>query len=268
MIDRGRHNLLGIMINAVDYEAATSMIMHAAKDRRPFATSALAVHGVMTGYLDREHRYRLNRLQLVTPDGQPVRWALNWIHRVKLTDRVYGPNLTLEVCRKASEHGLPIFLYGSRDETLQSLSGNLVKKVPGLKIAGMRQSRFRQMSSDEKRAMIEEIRTSGARIVLVGLGCPRQEVWAYECAQELSMPVLAVGAAFDFHGGTRAQAPAALQKRGLEWLFRLCCEPRRLWRRYLILNPYYLWLVFCQMSGIRRFDPGEETAPSQELRFG
>lgn len=268
MIHAGKHNLLGILVDVVDYEAATSLVISAAQEGRPFASSALAVHGVMTGYLDRDHQYRLNQLQLVVPDGQPVRWALNWIHRTGLADRVYGPNLTLDVCRSAAEAGLPIYLYGSKPEVLKRLSENLVQKFPTLKIAGAQPSLFRATGPEEKARIVGEIRASGAKITLVGLGCPRQEVWAYEYCQALSMPVLAVGAAFDFHAGNLAQAPSFLQRRGLEWAFRLCIEPRRLWRRYLFLNPYYLYLVFCQLTGLRRFDPESGTAPKQELSYG
>ena len=108
MIDNGRHNLLGVRINAVDYEAAVAKIIDAAKERRPFGVSALAVHGVMTGVLDTEHRHRLNQLELIVPDGQPVRWGLNLLHKARLKDRVYGPNLMLKTCEAAAQAGVPI----------------------------------------------------------------------------------------------------------------------------------------------------------------
>src|SRR5438270_12426836 len=121
MIDRGKHNLLGILIDAVDYDGAVERIMRAARDHRGAAISALAVHGVLTGVLDPVHRYRLNHFDLIVPDGQPVRWALNWLHRVRLRERVYGPRLMLEVCRRAAADGLPIFLYGSTADVLTPL---------------------------------------------------------------------------------------------------------------------------------------------------
>src|SRR5580692_1135155 len=108
----GKKNVIGILIDAVDYEAALDFIFRAARERRGAAVSALAVHGVMTGVLDREHKFRLNHFDLLVPDGQPVRWVLNLLHGAKLPDRVYGPNLTLKVCARAAKEGLPVYFYG------------------------------------------------------------------------------------------------------------------------------------------------------------
>lgn len=263
-----KKNLLGIKIDATDYEGAVSQIIAAAKAQQPFAVSALAVHGVMTGVLDPEQQQRLNGLDLIVPDGQPVRWALNLLHRAALRDRVYGPTLTLKVCERAAQEGLSIYLYGSKADVLDRLAINLQRQFPGLKIAGMQPSRFRQVSREEQKQIAAEIRSSGAAITFVGLGCPRQEVWAYENRELLSMPLLAVGAAFDFHAGTLSQAPPTMQKYGLEWLYRLWCEPRRLWRRYMFLNPAYLTLVLMQMTGIRKYSTATQEAALPELRYG
>lgn len=268
MIDHGKYNVLGIDINAVDYQAAVANIMDAAHHHRAMAISALAVHGVMTGVQDPEHQYRLNQFQLIVPDGQPVRWALRWLHGVRLPERVYGPTLMLRVCQQAAQEGIPVYLYGSKNEVLEKLVENLKERIPTLTIAGFQPSLFRCTTAQEKQQVVEKIRNSGAQITFVGLGCPRQEVWAYEYHQELSMPVLAVGAAFDFHAGTLKQAPAWMQKRGLEWLFRLVMEPRRLWRRYLFLNPVYLWLLFLQMLGVRKFNASASQPPKQPILYG
>ncbi|MBI2824609.1 MAG: WecB/TagA/CpsF family glycosyltransferase [Planctomycetia bacterium] len=268
MIDRDRHNILGVRVNAIDYEATVQRIVEAAKARRPLAVSALAVHGLMTGVLDAAHRYRLNRLDLLVPDGQPVRWALNALHHAGLRDRVYGPTLMLKTCQRAADEGVPIFLFGGTDDLLSALAERLRARFPKLKIAGCRASRFRRLSAEERQQLVEEIRASGARITFVGLGCPRQEVWAYELREALSMPILAVGAAFNFHAGQLAQAPAFLQRRGLEWLFRLVHEPCRLWKRYLFLNPLYATLVFLQALGLRSFDPYDAAPPTQDLSHG
>lgn len=268
MIDHGKKNLLGIDVDAIDYQAAVAKIMKAAKEQRRFTVSALAVHGVMTGVLDSEHGYRLNRFDLLVPDGQPVRWALNFLYQTGLSDRVYGPTLTLKVCEEASKEGLPIYLYGSRLEVLEQLAHNLTSQFPGLQIAGYQPSRFRQLSLEEKQEVVQTIRQSGAALVLVGLGCPRQEIWIYEHREHLSMPMLAVGAAFDFHAGTLAQAPTLLQDAGLEWFYRLCAEPKRLWKRYIYLNPLYLYFLFLQFMHIRKFTPELEMRPSHELRYG
>jgi N-acetylglucosaminyldiphosphoundecaprenol N-acetyl-beta-D-mannosaminyltransferase len=268
MIDLGKKSILGIQVDAVDYEAAVARIIAAARDNRPVAVSALAVHGIMTGVLDPTQRYRLNHFDLIVPDGQPVRWALNWLHGAQLVDRVYGPTLMLRVCEQVVQAGLSIYLYGSRPEVINALSQSLQARFPDLVIAGAQPSRFRRISAMEKTVLIADILDSGAAITFVGLGCPRQEVWAYEYHEALSMPVLAVGAAFDFYAGTLPQAPDFLQRSGLEWLYRLMQEPARLWKRYLLLNPLYVMLLVLQKLKFVHFDPMKSTRPTQELRYG
>lgn len=249
MIDRGKKNLLGILIDAVDYEAAVARIMTAARDGQGLTVSALAVHGIMTGVLSPEHRYRLNHLDLITPDGQPVRWALNLLHSAALEDRVYGPTLTVQVMKACAREGVPIYLYGTTEAMLETLRKTLSSQISDLQIAGSEPSRFGPISPQERVAIARRIRDSRAKVTFVGLGCPRQEIWAYEFRDLLSMPVLAVGAAFPFIAGFLPQAPGWMQSRGLEWAFRLAAEPRRLWKRYLLLNPLYLALVALQLCG-------------------
>lgn len=267
MTDLGKFNLLGIQINAIDYEAAVEKIIDAAYQQQPLAVSALAVHGVMTGVLDPEHGYRLNHLDLVVPDGQPVRWGLNWLYRCNLKDRVYGPTLMLKICDRAAQDGLPIFLYGSTPTVLDHLTTNLQQQFPTLQIAGQQASKFRQLSLHEQKQIASDIRHSGAKIIFVGLGCPRQEVWAYENRNLLNMPTMAVGAAFDFHAGLLPQAPTWMQKRGLEWLFRLKQEPQRLFWRYLHLNPLYLYLLALQIIKLRSY-PMPSAQPQSPLGYG
>lgn len=268
MIDNGKREVLGVGVNIIDYEAAVDRIVRAAQERRSLTVTALAVHGVMTGALDTTHRYRLNQLDLVVPDGQPVRWALNWLYKAGLTDRVYGPNLMLYTCEAAAKHGLPVFIYGSKQSVLDALQANLKARFPALEIVAAVPSRFRQLSADEKDEVAAMIRDSGAAITFVGLGCPRQETWAYEYREVLPMPVLAIGAAFDFHAGTLPQAPPWMQRNGLEWFFRLVQEPARLWKRYLYLNPYYLTLLFLQATGLRRLKAADGIPPTDEMRYG
>lgn len=268
MIDHGKVNLLGIGISAVDYEAAVSRIVSAAKERRAFGVSALAVHGVMTGVLDRQQCYRLNQLELVVPDGQPVRWAMNWLHRTGLPERVYGPNLMLKVCEACADQQLPIFLFGGNAAMLDKLEARLTERFPQLRITGKRPSKFRRLSVQERAELMQDIQQSGAQVTLVGIGCPRQEVWAYEFKEELAMPVLAVGAAFAFHAGELSQAPAWLQARGLEWLYRLTREPLRLWKRYVLLNPAYLGLLALQATRVLTLKPSRGQQPQEPLIYG
>lgn len=252
MIDYGVHPVLGVRIAAVDYDCAVEKIVAHAKEGESYAVTALAVHGVMTGFLDSVHQRRLNGLDLVVPDGQPVRWGLSLLHKISLPDRVYGPELTLRLMSAAAEEQLPVFLYGSTEKTIKLLAERLCEKYPGLIIAGMEPSKFRRLTAIEQQEVVAQIKASGAKMVLVGLGCPRQETWVYEYRNKLAMPLIAVGAAFDFHAGLLPQAPAWMQRRGLEWLFRLIQEPKRLWRRYLFLNPLYLFNLFAERLGMKR----------------
>jgi N-acetylglucosaminyldiphosphoundecaprenol N-acetyl-beta-D-mannosaminyltransferase len=255
------------MISPVNYEGAVDLIFRAAAEKRGMAVSALAVHGLMTGVLSREHKYRLNHFDVLAPDGQPVRWALNWLHRSGLSDRVYGPNLTIRICARAEAEGLPVFFYGSTTETLSSLRQSLALKFPRLKIAGMEASKFRRLALEEEAVLAERLKASGARILFVGLGCPRQEIFAYELRDAFGIPVVAVGAAFPFLAGSIPQAPPWVQRAGLEWLFRLLSEPRRLWKRYVFLNPAYLVLLALQLSKLVRFAT-EGRSPTSAERFG
>ena len=251
----------------MDTEAAVEAVMRAAKERRALTVSCSAVHSVMEGALDPSHRYRLNALDLVLPDGQPVRWALGWKHGIRLPNRIYGPDFMLALCARAAKEGVPIFLYGSGREILERLSSNLLARFSGLIIAGARPSAFRTLSEAEQAAIAAEIRASGAGIVFAGLGCPRQEIWAYENAPLIRLPLIAVGAAFDFHAGVLPQAPPWMQRSGTEWLFRLAHEPRRLWKRYLYLNPLYLFFLAGELLGVARFGSGSQSRP-KPVRIG
>jgi N-acetylglucosaminyldiphosphoundecaprenol N-acetyl-beta-D-mannosaminyltransferase len=268
VLDRGKRSIAGVNIDVVDYEAVVQSVIAAAQKREALTVTALAVHGVMTGNLDAEQRYRLNRMDFATPDGQGVRWALRILHGERLPSRVSGPELMHHVCREASMKGLPIHLFGSRAEVLKSLERSLKEAFPHIEIAGATCSRFRRLELAENEALVRSIRESGARIVFVGLGCPRQEVWAFENSEALGMPVLAVGAAFDFHSGRVPRAPRWMQEAGLEWFFRLSREPRRLWRRYLLLNSVFCWKVACQAMGRGVVADSDGKPPTEQLRFG
>jgi N-acetylglucosaminyldiphosphoundecaprenol N-acetyl-beta-D-mannosaminyltransferase len=267
MPNLGKKNILGIMIDAVDYEAAVAFVFQCVRQKRGAMVSALAVHGVMTGVLDPAHKFRLNHFDLLVPDGQPVRWVMNWLYGTKLRERVYGPELMLKICDKAAKDATPIYLYGSTELVVTSLRESLARMFPRINIVGSEPSAFRKLSVDEKSALQRRIRSTGASIVFVGLGCPRQEIFAYELRDSLSAPVLAVGAAFPLLAGILPQAPPWMQRLGLEWLFRLLAEPRRLWRRYLLLNPAYLVLVALQRFGLRHFSP-QGQSPANELLVG
>jgi N-acetylglucosaminyldiphosphoundecaprenol N-acetyl-beta-D-mannosaminyltransferase len=267
VISHGKRNILGILVDALDYEAAVKRIVQAANEHRRFAMSTASVHVVMEGVLNQEQRFRLNHLDLLTPDGQPVRWALNILHGVGLADRVCGPKLMPRLCEKAEKENLAVYFYGNTPDVLSALRASLERRFPRLRIAGMEPSKFRKLSRDERDRVARRIRESGASLVFVGLGCPRQDVWAYEYRQPLSLPIVAVGGAFGVMAGKVRGAPEWMQERGLEWLFRLYSEPRRLWRRYLLLNPIYTLLIALQATGLVRFGVTGQR-PANELLYG
>jgi exopolysaccharide biosynthesis WecB/TagA/CpsF family protein len=250
-----KRNVLGVLVDATTCDEAAEAVLAAARARRPFILSALAVHGVMTGAQDPDHAARLNTFDLVTPDGQPVRWALNWLYGAGLRDRVYGPALTLRILERAAAERLPVYLYGSTDDTLQRLVHSLEQRIPGLIVAGSEPSKFRSARPKEDLEIARRIEQSGARIVLVGLGCPRQELFAYAMRPLLPMPAVAVGAAFDYHAGVLPHPPEWMQARGLEWMWRLAHEPERLWRRYLLLNPAFAARLAAQLLRVWRATP-------------
>ncbi|MDQ3808758.1 MAG: WecB/TagA/CpsF family glycosyltransferase [Chloroflexota bacterium] len=246
-----RYPVAGVLASATTYADATEHIVRAARDRRSLLVAATSVHGVTVAARDAHFRQELNTFDLITPDGQPIRWGLNLLHGAGLTDRVYGPTLMLRVCQAAAREGLSVYFYGSTPAVLERLAQRLASRLPGLRIAGFRSPPFRPSTAAEEAADAAAIRESGAHIVFVGLGCPRQERWAYRQRRALAMPIVCVGAAFDFHAGTLRQAPAWMQRRGLEWAFRLAMEPRRLWRRYGQAVPLYLFLLSRQYIATR-----------------
>ena len=240
-------SLFNIDYAIVDYDLAAKTIVQMAALRRSFGVSALAVHGLVTAVKDCRVGDAVRSIDMVVPDGQPVRWALNIFHQAGLQDRVYGPTLTLHVLKMANEMGLSVFLYGSTKQTLDLLTKFIQENYPSLRLAGTHVDRFRDATRDEDREDILKINQSGAQIVLVGRGCPRQEIWVADHLGKVNAAMMAVGAAFDFHAGTLRQAPHWMQKCGLEWFFRLLMEPRRLWKRYLMTNSYFIWLCFREL---------------------
>ena len=178
---------------------------------------------------------------LAVPDGQPLVWALRLLGHKQAT-RVYGPDLMERFCAHAATTGTPIYLYGGRsEEALDMLKTRLRERFPGLRITGGWSPPFRPLTAEEQERVVAEIDASAAKVVWVGTGQPKQELWMSEMRPRLAAPLLmGVGAAFDFHAGIISQAPAWMQRNGLEWLYRLSREPRRLWRRYASQNPRFV----------------------------
>jgi exopolysaccharide biosynthesis WecB/TagA/CpsF family protein len=239
-----KYPLFGVGVTATNYEEAVNLGIHAAQKGISAIITALAVHALITAKKDDNLRKQVNSFNIVVPDGQPVRWALNSLFRTRLTDRVYGPELMLRLCKRASELGIGIYLYGSYKTVVENLRSNLEASFPSLKIMGCEPSFFRPLTLEEDKLLIDRINNSGAAFLFLGLGCPLQEMFAYEHRHAIKAVQVCVGAAFDFHAGNKTMAPKWMQRNGLEWLYRLGQEPRRLWRRYLVTNSSFV-ISFC-----------------------
>lgn len=234
-------SIFGIDYTVTTYADATDRILEAAEARRSYGVSALAVHGLMEAVGDESFKTQVNSIDLVTPDGQPVRWAMNAIHGCELEERVYGPDLTWWVIEAAANRNIGIFLFGSTEETCALFKEEIERRFPQATVH-VQADRFRDATAEEDTADIKRINDSGAGVVLVGRGCPRQEKWVADHQGKVNAAMLAVGAAFDYGAGTLAPPPAWMQRYGMQWLFRLGQEPGRLWKRYLVTNTKFLAL--------------------------
>lgn len=230
--------ILGVRFHATRYEQATNLVMRWALRGESRTVYCSNTHSVIEAQDDARFQEILNAADLNTSDGVPIVWALR--REGVGAERVYGPDLTLHVLRAAAERGVPVAFYGSTPETLDLLREMLPAIAPGLDLRAMISPPFRPISDEEDEAFTRELVESGAKIVFVGLGCPRQERWCHAHRGRISAPMLAVGAAFDFHAGKVRQAPAWIQRVGMEWAFRLAMEPRRLWRRYTRVVPRFM----------------------------
>jgi N-acetylglucosaminyldiphosphoundecaprenol N-acetyl-beta-D-mannosaminyltransferase len=248
-MDRYRY-ILGTRVDVTDYGEACDRIQAWAQARQSAYLVAANVHVVMTAYLNPPFQTVVNQAALVTADGMPLVWGLGWLG-VPHPQRVYGPDLMLAWCERAAQTGLPIYLYGGTEAGLIRLVTHLEQRFPGLVVAGHHAPPFRPLSPAEEAQDRQRIHQSGARVVLVGLGCPKQEEWMHRQAGQLPAVMLGVGAAFSFFSGEVSQAPRWLMGLGLEWLYRLIQEPGRLWRRYLVNNPLFVLLFAAQLIGDR-----------------
>ena len=262
--------ILGTRIASVTYDEAVALILDAAAGAEP-APGYVCAANVHTVALARWHaafRAVLNGARLAVPDGQPLIWAHRLLGGRRLTERVYGPALMLKLCEGAAARGLPVYLYGGASGVPEKLAQVLQARWPELKIAGAFAPPFGARPADDPALLreLEAINASGARLLFVALGAPKQEYFMHTHAARLKALQIGVGAAFDFHSGRVPQAPAWMQGAGLEWFFRFCAEPRRLWKRYLFYNPYFILCLILQHLGLDR--PSRELARELQMTSG
>lgn len=239
-----RH-VLGQRLDATSYADATARVINWAKNRESRYVCLANVHVMMEAWDSPEFRRIINSGDLITADGVPLVWALRLLG-VTSAQRVYGPDLTWQVCEAAEQAGVSIALYGGTPESLKVFVEVLGERFPDLIVRCAISPPFRPLSEEEDTAYTKQLAESGAQVLFVGIGCPKQEIWMSKHKNRLHMPVLGVGAAFDFHTGCVRQAPSWMQRAGLEWLFRFMMEPKRLWKRYAWHNPRFVLLFGIQ----------------------
>lgn len=249
-----RLNILGVGISALTLPQAVAQICAWIEQQAREYVSVCTVHTVMECQRNATMRQAVNRAGLGTPDGMPLVWlGRRWQNQAEV-GRVYGPDLMLALGEASVERGYRHYFYGGAAGTPERLAETLQQRFPGLAVAGAYSPPFRPLTPAEEAEIITRINTAKADVVWVGLGTPKQDLWMLRQRPHLTAPVLiGVGAAFDFHTGRIPQAPRWMQQRGLEWLFRLVQEPRRLWYRYLVYNPLFVLLVAAQSLGVKRY---------------
>jgi N-acetylglucosaminyldiphosphoundecaprenol N-acetyl-beta-D-mannosaminyltransferase len=248
-----RVNVLGVGVSAINMDMALARIQQALEKKAKGYVCVTGVHGVSEAQSDAEFRQILNQAFLCTPDGMP----LVWVGRLKGQQhmaRVYGPDLMLAVLALSEQTGWRHFLYGGGNGTAQTLRARLEERFPKLQIVGTYQPPFRPLNAEERAALEETIRVARPDVMWIGLSTPKQERFMAEHLPKLDVTLMfGVGAAFDFFAGKVRQAPRWMQRSGLEWFFRLCCEPGRLWKRYLKNNPLFIARIFCQLAGLKKY---------------
>jgi N-acetylglucosaminyldiphosphoundecaprenol N-acetyl-beta-D-mannosaminyltransferase len=253
MIEANAVNVLGVAVSPINMGMALERITAALEKKEKGYICVTGVHGVSEAQIDPAFRHILNRAFLCAPDGMPLVWVGRWRGQRQM-GRVYGPDLMLAVLELSEKKGWRHYLFGGGNGTVEVLKQKLLARFPRLQIAGIRQPPFRPLNASEQESLREEIRLARPDIMWIGLSTPKQERFMAECLPKLDVTLMfGVGAAFDFHAGRMRQAPLWMRRSGLEWLFRLGCEPRRLGKRYLKNNPLFILRIFCQLTGLRKF---------------
>jgi N-acetylglucosaminyldiphosphoundecaprenol N-acetyl-beta-D-mannosaminyltransferase len=248
--------VLGMRVDATSYEDASRRVMRWARHGRSAYVCMATVHTTMEAYDSAAFQQVVNGADLVTPDGRPLVWVLKSLG-VKGPSQVRGTDFMMHLVERAARESVPIGLYGGTPELLETLVRILRTRYPQIRVVCQIAPPYRSLTPEEDQAVTGEIVGSGTRILFVGIGCPKQERWMAAHEGRIPAVMLGVGAAFDFHTGRVRQAPRWMQVAGLEWVFRLLVNPRRLWKRYVKHNPRFMWFFLMQLLGLRRF--GEKT---------
>ena len=250
-----RYEVLGVSLCALQIPELIQQMEHWIHTRRfPHCITFANVHVVVEALHDRFFYSALHGQNMLNvPDGKPLIWLAR-LYGFKLDRRVYGPDLMHDFIERTAGKGYRHFFYGGAPGVPEQLASVLIKSFPGLSVVGTYSPPFRPLSPAEDLQVVEMINAARPDVLWVGLGCPKQEKWSFEHRSRLEVPVLAaVGQAFDIHARVVQQAPLWMREHGLEWLFRLAHEPRRLWKRYLFYNSEFLWCVFLELLGVKHY---------------
>lgn len=240
--------VIGAPIDSLNWSQALSRLAGWAARRESRYVCICNAHSVVTARQDPAFAKVIHEADMATPDGAPVAWLMRKLG-VADQERINGPDLMWRYCAEAAQRDESIYLYGGMPDTLVILQRTLISQFPGLQIAGAYSPPYRQLTAGEDASVVETINASGAGSVWVSLGCPKQEKWMADHRGRINAVMVGVGAAFDYHAGTIQRAPLWMQRNGLEWLHRLCSEPRRLWKRYLVTNTQFIYYATRQLIG-------------------
>lgn len=239
-------NVIGFPVTALPFNSQMNLIAKWAGQRMSKAVCVANVHMLMEAYSNPSFAAVLRNSDLVTPDGMPLVWLMNLLGN-RRQDRVAGMDILLALCQRMSSRNIGVFFLGSEPEILEKMRQRLNQEFPDLHIAGMEPLPFRPLTPEEDEAIVAKINKSGAGIVFVSLGCPKQESWINEHKGRVNAVMLGLGGVFPVYAGIHKHAPIWVRRSGMEWLYRLSQEPRRLWKRYLTTIPPFLYLASRQL---------------------
>lgn len=242
--------VLGAFVDAATFDSSLQAVVQWAGSRQSRYMCFCNAHAVVEMKRDVAFEHAVADADLVLPDGMPVAWMLRHFGFPR-QQRINGPDFMRQYCALAEQRGDSVLFYGSKPGTLAAIKSWLALEFPHLRVAGTISPPFRPLFPAEDKAVVRHINHSGARVVFVGLGCPKQELWMAEHRNRIQAVMIGVGAAFDYHAGTLKRAPLWMQQHGLEWLYRLYAEPRRLWKRYLVSNTMFVFGALRQLGGDR-----------------
>ena len=251
--NQNRVRIVSLLTNVCNHESAIAKIAEMIKGENDGYICFSTVHMVMESYDNAEYGAKVNGADFVIPDGMPLVW-MQKLQGEKSAARVRANDLMIMLCAFAEKNNLKVGFYGGKQEVINAILERAAKELPNLQIAYAYSPPFRPLTEAEDAEITESIKNSGAQILFMGLGCPKQENWMAAHKDKLQTVMLGVGASFDFYAGNVKESPEWMGRLGLEWLFRLTQEPKRLWRRYLILNPRFMWLAMLQLLGLKKFN--------------